>query len=74
MTILENIIYEILADSDSGREENFERFDLENYGPSENKRNQDIIQIMMFDIRRCAELSAMLHCIQISTNTCEVTM
>ena len=49
--MLDNIIYEILADSDSGREEHFERFDLENYGPSENKRNPDIIHSMMFDIR-----------------------
>ena len=58
--MLDNIIYEILDDSDSGREEHFERFDLENYGPSENKRNPDIIHSMMFDIRCCAELSAII--------------
>nr|XP_022290940.1 piggyBac transposable element-derived protein 4-like [Crassostrea virginica] len=36
-----NIIDEIFADSDSDGEENFEGFDLEDFGPVEIERNQD---------------------------------
>ena len=36
-----NIIDEIFADSDSEGEENFEGFDLEDFGPVEIERNQD---------------------------------
>ena len=36
-----NIFDEIFADSDSDGEENFEGFDLEDFGPVEIERNQD---------------------------------